>query len=66
MDFTVSVDHKTKIKEDEMRQVLAPCLRAKNAMEQEGDGDSNCNWSTWNDPERFGKGTGRIGNQRMN
>ena len=33
-------------------------------MEHEGDGDTNCNWCTWNNPERIGKGTGRVGNKR--
>ena len=33
-------------------------------MEHEGDGDTSCNWSTWNNPQRIGKGTGRLGNKR--
>ena len=33
-------------------------------MEHEGDGDTNCNWCTWNNPQRIGKGTGRLGNNR--
>ena len=34
-------------------------------MEHEGDGDTNCNWSTWNNSETIGKGTGRQRNQRI-
>ena len=34
-------------------------------MEHEGDGDTNCNWYTWNNPQMIGKGAGRVGNQRM-
>ena len=33
-------------------------------MEHEGDGDTIYNWGTWNDFQRIGKGTGKIGNQR--
>ena len=35
-------------------------------MEYDGDGDTNHNWSTWNGLQRFGKGSGRAGNRRMN
>ena len=33
-------------------------------MEHESDGNTDCNWCTRNGPKRFGKGTGRAGNQR--
>ena len=33
-------------------------------MENEGDGDTSCYWCTQNHPQRIGKGTGRLGNQR--
>ena len=33
-------------------------------MEHEGDGDTNCNWFTWNDPQRLGKGAGKLRNQK--
>ena len=35
-------------------------------MELKGDGNTNCSWCTWNGPQKLGKGTGRIGNQRKN
>ena len=33
-------------------------------MEHVGNGDTNCNWHTWNGPQRFGKESGRSGNRR--
>ena len=33
-------------------------------MEYEGDGDTSCNWCTQNNPQRIGKGTGRLGNEK--
>ena len=27
--------------------------------------DTNCNWYTWNDPQRLGKGAGEVRNRRM-
>ena len=33
-------------------------------MEQEGEGDTNCNWCARNNPKRIRKRTGRIGNER--
>ena len=32
-------------------------------LEHESDGDTNCNWCTWNDCQRLGKGAGRVGNR---
>ena len=33
-------------------------------MEHESNGDTNCNWCTWNNPQRIGKGTEKLGNKR--
>ena len=33
-------------------------------MEDEGDGDTNCNWRTRYNHQRIGKGTGGIENKR--
>ena len=33
-------------------------------MEHKGDGDTSCNWCTWNNPQRLVIGTGRLRNQR--
>ena len=35
-------------------------------MEHENNGDINYDKCTWNGPQRLGKGTGRVGNQRTN
>ena len=29
-------------------------------MEHEGDGDTNCNWCTWNNPQKIGKETKEL------
>ena len=41
VNFAVPEDHRVKIEENKKR--------IKKAMEHEGDGDTNCNWCTWND-----------------
>ena len=33
-------------------------------MEHESGGDTNYNWSTWNNPVKIVKGTGRLGNKK--
>ena len=48
------------------RQVPGPCQRTKKAVEHECDGDTSCNWHTWNCPQRLGKEVERVGNQKMN
>ena len=35
-------------------------------MEHEGNGDTNCNWFAWNNPQRTGKEIRRLGNKRTN
>ena len=35
-------------------------------MEYESDSDTNCNWGTWNNSQRIGKGIERFGNKRTN
>ena len=34
-------------------------------IEHEGDGDTSCNWYTWNNLQRLGKGTESVGNRKM-
>ena len=51
VDFAVPADHKVKKK----RRVHGPCLRTKKAVKHESDGDTSCNWCTWNGPQSFGK-----------
>ena len=33
-------------------------------MEHKNDGDTNCDWCTWNAPQRLGDGAERVGNPR--
>ena len=33
-------------------------------MKHVGDGDINCNWCAWNDPQGLCKEAGRVGNER--
>ena len=33
-------------------------------MDHKVDGDANCNWCTWNDCQRLGKGIERLGNKK--
>ena len=33
-------------------------------MEYGSDGDTSCNWCTWNNIQKIGKGTGRLRNSR--
>ena len=33
-------------------------------MEEEGDGDTNSNWCTWNNLQKFGQKNGRFRNQK--
>ena len=47
-------------------QVLGPRPRTKKAMENEGDDDTDCNCCTWNETQRLGKWTGKLGNQMSN
>ena len=35
-------------------------------MKHEGDGDTSCNWGTWNSLQMLGRKTGRVDNQRTN
>ena len=56
---------KTKRKKNEKRGKYFDFTRElKEAVEHEGDGDTNYSWCTWNGRQRRRKGTWRIGNQR--
>ena len=37
------------------KQILRPSQRINKAVNHDDDGDTNCNWCTWNSPQRFGK-----------
>ena len=56
VDFAVLADYTEKIKENETRdKYLDLTSELKKAAEREGDGDTNCNWRTWNGLQRKGK-----------
>ena len=67
MDFTISVDYRVKNEESEKIDKYFNFTRnQKNVAEHEYEGDTNCNWYTWNGPKGFGRKTGGTGNQRKN
>ena len=49
-----------------IRIIIARELKkTQKTMEHESDGDTNCNWCTWNDHQRLGKGAEGVRNVRM-
>ena len=66
IDFSIMEENRENQRKQKERQVLEPRKRTKKAVGHEGDGDANCNWHTWNSPQRLCKGTGRVGSQRVN
>ena len=66
MDFVVPADHGVELEESEKRdkyQDLAREIIIKKTVEHESDGDTNCNWCTWNNRETISMVTGKIGNK---
>ena len=67
MDFADPADNGVKIKENEKKDKYLNLTRElKKATEHEGNGDTNCNWRTWNDLQRLGKRAGRVRNRTTN
>ena len=65
VDLAIPADHRVKLKESEKRdKYLDLAIELKKTMEHEGDSDTNCNWCTWNNPQRIDKGAKRFRNQR--
>ena len=60
------MDHRVKLKETKKRDKYLDLAREVKPIEHEGDSDPNGNWYIWNNPQRIGKGTGRLGNKRIN
>ena len=46
VDFAVPVDHRVKLKENEMRDNYLDLARELK-VEDESDGFTNCNWCSW-------------------
>ena len=67
MVFAVSMDHRVKLKESKKSDKCVDLARElTKTIIHETDGDTNCDWCTWNNKETIGKGTGKLGNQRKN
>ena len=65
MDFTVPADHRIKLKEIEKKdKYLDLAWELKKTVEYEGDDYTNCNWCSWYNHQRIGKGIGGLGNNR--
>ena len=57
MAFAVSLDDGMKIKESEKKdKYLDVAWGQKKAVEDEEDGDTNCNWHVWNASQKLEKG----------
>ena len=52
MDFAIPADDRVKLKEREKREKYLDSLQNKSTKEYEGDGDTDCNWYTRNNPQR--------------
>ena len=61
MDFALPPQLTTERKEI---QVLRPCQRTKKTVKHEADGDTSCNWPTWNGLQRVRKVSERVGDQK--
>ena len=67
VDLAVPVYHRVKKKRKRKDiQILEFCKRAVKMVDHEGNGDTNCNWCTGNSPQKFGRKTEGIRNQRKN
>ena len=56
------VDHSLKIKESEKRQLYQDFPKElERNIEHECNGEILCGWSTWNNPQRIGKGIVGLG-----
>ena len=65
VDFSIPADHRTKLKEGEKRNKYVDLARElKQTKEHERNIDTNCSLCSWNNPQRIGKETGRLGKKR--
>ena len=71
VDFAVPDDHRVKLKETKKKKkeistltLLENWKKHEITMEHESDSDTNCNWCTRYSHQRFGTGTGGLGNKR--
>ena len=61
MDFAVPVEDSLKVKE---RKVFRSFQRSEQTIEQESDGDTNCNWRARGSQQRISIETGGLGNKQ--
>ena len=54
----------SKVKGSEKWDKYLEFARELKQTEHEGNGDTNCNWHTWNNLQRIGNGSGSLGNKR--
>ena len=68
VDFTVSADHRVKMKENKKRDKYLDLVRElkkkKKRMEHEGDSDTNCNCRAWYSHWRVVIGIGGLGDKK--
>ena len=46
--------------------MVSTARELKEAVGHKDDGDTSCNWCTWNSSQQLGKGAGRVGNWKTN
>ena len=64
VDFAILADRRVKLKESKKRDKYLDLARElKKTMGHKGDSDTNCNWCTWNNPQRSDKRKWRFGNK---
>ena len=65
VNFAVPADHRVKLKENEKKdQYLDLARELKKIVEHESDGDTNCNWCSWDNHEKIDTETWGLGNKR--
>ena len=64
MNFVVPANLRVKLKEIEKRDKYLDLARELHKYMAHEDCDTSCNLCTRNNPQRIGKGTGRLGNKR--
>ena len=63
VDFAVLANHNENEIELNAGQILGSFQRTEKAMENKGNGNSNCDWNPWNGSQRPGKKTRRTRDQ---
>ena len=66
VEFAVLAEHRVKLKGGGKKDQYLDLARGlkKKTEEQEIDGDTNCNWSSWRSQKSIGTGTGGLRNRK--